>query len=269
MKTTWFVCSDIHSFFDEWMVALNSNGFDINNKNHKLIVCGDLFDRGKQTVQCYELARKMLDENRMVYIRGNHESLMQDLLFEVKVGADIGMHHMSNGTLDSLAQFLNKTPYEVVCGVCENSEINEIYEFLNHFINTNCRDFYILGNFIFVHSWLPKVRDEDGNEIIDPNWMGARADWRHATWGNPFDEYMYGSGGIKGKTIVFGHWHTSYAHSTIEKDGSEFGADANFDIFKNDYIIGLDGCTAYTRKVNCLVIEENGDDYIIRQENPS
>ena len=44
-----FVSSDIHGFFDEWQLALNNAGFDINNPNHKIIICGDLFDRGRQS----------------------------------------------------------------------------------------------------------------------------------------------------------------------------------------------------------------------------
>ena len=42
----YFVSSDIHGFYDEWMKALKDAGFDIANDNHKIIVCDDLFDRG-------------------------------------------------------------------------------------------------------------------------------------------------------------------------------------------------------------------------------
>lgn len=264
----WFVCSDIHSFYDEWMSALKTNGFDPENVDHNLIVCGDLFDRGSQTVQCYEFAKKMIAKDRLLYVKGNHESLLQDLLSEVKIGVEIGRHHLSNGTLDSLAQLMNKSPYDIICGVYDSSEVERIYQQLNDFINSNCKNFYTLGKFIFVHSWLPITKDEQGCFIIDPKWSSDSAQWESARWGNPFDEYLYGTGGIEGRTIVFGHWHTSYAHSTIRKDGTEFGKDANFDIFMDNYIIGLDGCTAFTHKVNCLVIEE-GDDglFNIRQGN--
>ena len=44
----YFVSSDIHGFFDEWMFALKRENFDISNPEHKIIVCGDLFDRGRQ-----------------------------------------------------------------------------------------------------------------------------------------------------------------------------------------------------------------------------
>ena len=44
----YFVSSDIHGFFDEWQNALKDKGFDLNNPEHKIILCGDLFDRGSQ-----------------------------------------------------------------------------------------------------------------------------------------------------------------------------------------------------------------------------
>ena len=45
----YFVSSDIHGFFDEWQNALTDKGFDLNNPEHKIILCGDLFDRGSQS----------------------------------------------------------------------------------------------------------------------------------------------------------------------------------------------------------------------------
>lgn len=58
------------------------------------------------------------------------------------------------------------------------------------------------------------------------------------------------------KTIVCGHYHTSYGHSVYENKGSEFGVDADFSPFYAKGIIGLDGCTAWTGEVNCIVIDD-------------
>lgn len=44
----YFVSGDIHGFYDEWQSALKEKCFDISNPNHKIILCGDLFDRGHQ-----------------------------------------------------------------------------------------------------------------------------------------------------------------------------------------------------------------------------
>ena len=43
---TYFVCSDIHGFYKEWVKSLKEAGFNKNNPEHILIVLGDIFDRG-------------------------------------------------------------------------------------------------------------------------------------------------------------------------------------------------------------------------------
>ena len=42
MSKKYFVTSDLHSYYTEFIEALNKHQFDINNHNHILIVCGDL-----------------------------------------------------------------------------------------------------------------------------------------------------------------------------------------------------------------------------------
>ena len=68
-----FVCSDIHSAYTPWMKALNEAGFDENNDNHKIIVCGDLFDRMDETKEVYEFALDMINKDKLIYVSGNHE----------------------------------------------------------------------------------------------------------------------------------------------------------------------------------------------------
>ena len=58
------------------------------------------------------------------------------------------------------------------------------------------------------------------------------------------------------KTIICGHWHTSYGHSRYEGKGSEFGEDADFSPYMAPGIIALDACTAYSGIVNCIIIED-------------
>ena len=48
-----FVLSDIHSFYDEMISALNEAGYDKDNKDHTIIILGDIFDRGHQSLETY------------------------------------------------------------------------------------------------------------------------------------------------------------------------------------------------------------------------
>ena len=74
----YFVSADIHGFYDEWMLALREKGFDVNNPNHKIIVCGDIFDRGKQPKQVIDFI--LSHKDKIILIRGNHEDLMEDMI---------------------------------------------------------------------------------------------------------------------------------------------------------------------------------------------
>ena len=50
----YFIVSDIHSFYTELKSALRLARFNIKNKNHTLIVVGDIFDRGSETVEVFK-----------------------------------------------------------------------------------------------------------------------------------------------------------------------------------------------------------------------
>ena len=75
----YFIASDIHSFFSLYKEALEKNGFDINNPEDIIIICGDIFDRGDDTLYVYNFLRNLPKERRIL-IRGNHEYLLRDLV---------------------------------------------------------------------------------------------------------------------------------------------------------------------------------------------
>ena len=58
------------------------------------------------------------------------------------------------------------------------------------------------------------------------------------------------------KTVLCGHWHTSYGQSKYEHRGPEFGPGADFSPYIAPGIIALDACTAYSGKVNIYIIED-------------
>jgi len=87
------------------------------------------------------------------------------------------------------------------------------------------------------------------------NWREAhQSQWDDAMWLNSFD--MIEQGFDIEKCVVAGHWHSSYGRHMV--DGTpEFGTGANFSTFYyKDKLIMLDACTAYSHKVNCLMIED-------------
>ena len=62
-----------------------------------------------------------------------------------------------------------------------------------------------------------------------------------------------------GKKIVCGHWHCSFGHTHYENKGGEFENDPDFSPYYGEGIIALDACTAFSKKVNCIVIDDEAD----------
>ena len=90
-----------------------------------------------------------------------------------------------------------------------------------------------------------------------PNWRNAhQAQWEGATWGNPLT--MAESGvNQTGKIIVCGHWHCSSGWAK-EAGIPEFGYGSCCEpYYYKDKLIMIDACTAATKTVNILVLEDD------------
>ena len=239
-----FVISDIHSYYDEMKKALDEAGFDPWDSNHWLIVCGDIWDRGPEPV---EVMRYLQGLPRKVLVKGNHESLLQDLCERGYPGA----HDYSNGTYDTVCELGGAgtgRSFEECCIITEQRTKNFIYSMKNYFETKN---------YIFVHSFVP-LKNLDGKPMhytrnrkfaIDPNWRHAHASaWEEARWGNPFE--LAEQGFLPDKTLVFGHWGT-YEQRPEIYEGEDF-----FDPIYGDGYIGIDGTTAASGQVNVIVLED-------------
>ena len=89
----YYVVSDIHGFHSQLIAALNQAGFFTDQQPHKLIILGDLFDRGKEAKELEAFISDLMDKDLVILIRGNHEDLYEDL---VTVDKGIGLnHHMA------------------------------------------------------------------------------------------------------------------------------------------------------------------------------
>ena len=77
----YFIVSDTHSYCTVLKNELNKKGFEINNKEHIFVLCGDLFDRGSESIELYNFIISIPKERRIL-IRGNHEYLFLDLLYK-------------------------------------------------------------------------------------------------------------------------------------------------------------------------------------------
>ncbi|MBO5424020.1 MAG: metallophosphoesterase [Lachnospiraceae bacterium] len=272
----YFAISDIHSYYWPMRSALKEAGFDETNPDHILIVCGDIFDRGPDTLKVYNFLRS-LPKDRRILIRGNHESLLLDLID----GALPHWTDYSNGTLNTLCHLtedLTIIPEYFIIdrywGTRYPEEFNKYWpiakkkakesEVIAWLKSDEWIDYLELDKYIFVHSFIPVKHIDDkiwdaknmANLKPMPRWRNAgKQAWERATWGCPYLQFAVGLFETeiqKGKVLVCGHWHTRDFHSYFSGKGRD-----NNQLYFSENLIGLDGCTAGTLNTNVLVIKDN------------
>lgn len=259
MREKFFISSDIHGFYTEWMKALDKVDFDINNPLHKVIVCGDLMDRGNENLKCLEFVSKLIDEDRIICIKGNHEYLFDEIYFN-KFFQDRDYHNKTVNTYIELASAEKNTDQVKAESIIENGFKNPLYQkYKAHLI-----PYYETEKFVFVHGYIP-CSNGVFNYTYDPSWRKKDDEaFRLASWLNPYEVWLNGVR-VEGKTIVCGHWSTAYGHAKIHGRGIDYSDYYKYGgfinhikpvdgIFKDEGIIGLDATTAVSHKVNVLVL---------------
>lgn len=256
----YFVVSDIHSFAEELKSALKLAGFNKKDPNHALIVVGDLFDRGSDTLGVYNFIRSV-PKSRRILIRGNHEQLYFELLNKQFPEN----YDFSNGTVSTFCQIaqipedlLNEDTYnynEQAYKVGSRSAWEDIKNIVReHPItkwlkSSEWKNYFELDNkFIFVHSFIPVHKDDDlPNYYIknrkfrfNKDWRNAsQSDWNDATWGCPWAQYLddlFLEEEKTGHTLVCGHWHTSDFFKYLKNSSGH-----DREIYYSNGLIGIDG----------------------------
>ena len=278
----YFIVSDIHSFCSELKSALWKAGFNKRNKDHTLIVCGDVFDRGSETVELYKFLIS-IPKKRCILIKGNHELLYEELLEKSFPES----HDFSNHTVDTFCQIagyspeiltpkywrdLGDVPYERIQQAWQEiiTEVKQspITAWLQ---SDRWKYWHEVGNYIFVHSFIPlKNLDRMPAYYTYNRKFEYFKDWRKtannfeledATWGCPYQQYLDGhfkEEAANGKVLVCGHWAVTDFRQHINNKWSE-----DTGIYKFENIIGLDcgvwqyrDTKAYYHPQNVLVIDD-------------
>ena len=282
LKTKVLFCvSDIHGFADELKVGLKEAGYDKRNKDHILVVVGDIFDRGPKNMAVYNFL-KSVPKSRRILIKGNHESLYFELLNK-EYPQD---HDFSNCTVDTMCEIAGVsttvfdedtyaydwTRYQKESKISWNkiTEIVRISPITKWLESDEWLDYAEVGNYIFTHSFIP-VRQDDGlspyyihhrKQSYRADWRNASADdWEGARWGCPWRQYKAGlfkAEEEQGKTLVVGHWHASDFYENLK---NVYGSERA--IYYSKGIIAIDGGVTRTwfygtfvHPQNVLVIHE-------------
>lgn len=256
----YYVTADVHGYYSEFITALTAQGFFKDQSPHKLIICGDIYDRGTEALRLQEFILDLLAKDQVILIRGNHEDLALNLLHNWHRRSYLQSHHHTNGTIDTLCQLTGIGIRELFA----NTE-NAGRTFLqNPYIQTIIPamvDYYETSHYIFTHGWIPctpvSIASNEMEYIGIGDWRNAdKSMWDKARWINGMEAAHHGIVEA-GKTIVCGHWHCSFGHCRYENDGGEFDNNPNFAPYYGNGVIGLDACTPLSGKVNCIVIEDS------------
>ena len=278
----YFIVSDIHSFCSELKSALWKAGFNKRNKDHTLIVCGDVFDRGSETVELYKFLTS-IPKKRCILIKGNHELLYGELLEKSFPES----HDFSNHTVDTFCQIAGYSPeiltpkYWCDLGDVPHERIRQAWQEILTEVKQSpitawlqsdrWKYWHEVGNYIFVHSFIPlKNLDRMPAYYTYNRKFEYFKDWRKtannfeledATWGCPYQQYIDGyfkEEAANGKVLVCGHWAVTDFRQHINNKWSE-----DTGIYKFENIIGLDcgvwqyrDTKAYYHPQNVLVIDD-------------
>lgn len=149
---TYFIFSDVHSFYSILKDNLEKNSFEYDNKDHILISCGDLFDRGYEAKELLDFLVKFKTEypDRLILVKGNHEDLLEDCYNQIINKQQISYHHWTNRTVDTICQLTDINRYDLL-NFCYDSEVIKVKMQPYFDLMRNCVNYYKLDNKIFVH----------------------------------------------------------------------------------------------------------------------
>ncbi len=248
----YYVTTDIHGFFSILQSAMEDIGYYSDPEPHKLVILGDLFDRGSEAAELQRFILDLMEKDEVILIRGNHEDLFVEMVTE-----DEGLpysHHLTNGTYDTAMQLTGYDPVMARIRHYDFADDAQKTPFYQKIIPAML-DYFETAHYVFTHAWIPVIRERNNSYSYYSSWREAgTGEWRKARWINGMDAAQ--TAADDPKTIVCGHWHASYGHSHYEKKCSEFGPDADFSPYYGPGVIALDACTAHSKRINILIIED-------------
>lgn len=232
-----FVTSDIHGHCSILKEALENIGFDPLNEDHLLVCCGDYFDRGDENDQVMHFLERIVNK---VLVRGNHEDMLLDLLYDGKVFP----HHHINGTLKTIENIFGSYVFNLNDGNLDFSGKTRLVDRVCQFIEETV-NYFETKNYVFVHGWIPK----NGN-TFEGRRSATQEEWKKARWEGWNSHYKM-SRPLPEKTLVCGHVPTFYA---AQREMNRAPADSS--IYEKEGFLALDAGTVQSKRINIYVIED-------------
>ena len=247
----YFIFSNIHAWYYKFKKALEEKQFDIDNPEHKIVVCGDLFDKGPNAKQMQSFIMQLLKKDKIIIVKGIHEDIALDMLKHYNKYAENikESFYWTQGTFQTFLEFTDTT---------ESEAISDLFKFIDKAKQTdyaknilaNSKDYYETDNYIFVYSWIPL---KSKPRRFDENWRNATTKaWKLARYyGGPI-RYLVNGLYPKDKIIVL----NDGSYDFYCKQGEEFLYSKTLTNDVLSKIIPLDARTSELEIAPCIIIED-------------
>ena len=231
----YFIVSDVHGHYDVLRNELSKNKF---SPSDRLIVIGDLFDRGKQSREVLIFLRNLWENSKCEIIMGNHDVFLLDFLKENYSRVQFNIEH--NGfaeTLMSLSGF---------------NKVDDNYQDIRA---------EIIKNFPYLQTWLesfPLFKETRNYIFVHGGIDGSNPEWKKSTvrdfvWGRQFDLPK-----LDGKTIIAGHHRVATIRNKDLSDYDKLFLEdkSQFDILYCDGKILIDRFVEVSKELNILILND-------------
>ncbi len=249
----YFAVSDVHDHYSLLLTVLDEKGFDPDNEEHKLIICGDAFYNGPEPAELFEYLKTLHEKGRLIFVYGNHDYELLDCLEKKKFGRGGNRRcaEMLTGTTDLTDEELAEE--------CEKIGFTD-------FLKTVPVTHFETEHYVFTHGFIPAKCDD---------WRNAtEKQWRSAASLDGMRLSMHDGISVPGKKVVFGHYCAARCYimqNASEEDWqnkiytSDKGRvekllkDEVIDAFRPFYgetFIAIDPHVKGTGFINCIILED-------------
>ena len=230
-----FIMSDIHGEYELFLKMLKKINF---SKSDKLVILGDVLDRGKGSIKILEY---IMGKDNIELIMGNHEKMFLDFVLAKNENDKYFAYHMwmNNGGYTTLAEYDRLNTYKQ----------EEIVNFLR-----NLPMYKVIDNYSLVHSGL-NMSGLSLNLSIDKI-IEVQSD-EDFLWSR---EEFYNYKAVEGFIVIFGHTPTPFLRGQNE--------DYDFTIWHDERYkdkIGIDTGATFGEiggKLSCIRLNDEKEFYV-------
>lgn len=235
----YFVMSDIHGHYKEMMKALKETDFDMNNPHHKLIINGDMFDRGNQSKEVFEFLYPLNQTEKAIILKGNHELFLEEFLNGDKKSVEFNCTY--NGFKKTLLSFI--PDYDNISFVEAYKKLDKQYPYLKEWL-FNLPFYFETKKYVITHAGLDFSKGDF-----------KLGNFKKAVWTKPerfFEINLVKEFNFK-KIVVVGHRFTCRLRSyfnLLDKDNNSIYYHGD------NQKIGIDGGCYHSKRINVFEIDE-------------